>query len=381
MTEDSTASRPTRADLERFRENRQNELNSAALYDAMAAGEQDDRLAEVYRRLGDTELRHANFWEERMRGAGATVTGTDPDRRTRLLIRLARRWGPQVVLPTIAAAEVRDQHCYDDQPEAAGSSLPADERSHARVLSTLVGDGGLEGGAVARFEGRHRAIGGNALRAAVLGANDGLVSNLALVMGVAGVALNEQAIVITGFAGLLAGSFSMAMGEWISVQSSRELSERQLRIEADELEAFPEEEAEELRLIYEAKGLPSDEARRVADRLLGDGGGALDVMAREELGIDPDDLGGSAWEAAFFSFLLFAMGAIVPVLPFLLLNDAVAVATSVAASGIGLFLLGAAITLFTGRRPSRSGLRQMVFGLAAAALTYGIGALLGVSLT
>ncbi len=381
MTEDSTASRPTRADLERFRENRQNELNSAALYDAMAAGEQDDRLAEVYRRLGDTELRHANFWEERMRGAGATVTGTDPDRRTRLLIRLARRWGPQVVLPTIAAAEVRDQHCYDDQPEAAGSSLPADERSHARVLSTLVGDGGLEGGAVARFEGRHRAIGGNALRAAVLGANDGLVSNLALVMGVAGAALNEQAIVITGFAGLLAGSFSMAMGEWISVQSSRELSERQLRIEADELEAFPEEEAEELRLIYEAKGLPSDEARRVADRLLGDGGGALDVMAREELGIDPDDLGGSAWEAAFFSFLLFAMGAIVPVLPFLLLNDAVAVATSVAASGIGLFLLGAAITLFTGRRPSRSGLRQMVFGLAAAALTYGIGALLGVSLT
>lgn len=289
-----------------------------------------------------------------------------------------------MVLPTLAADEGRGQHLYDDQPETAGTGMRADERSHARVLSRISSPG-LEGGELARLEGRRRSIGGNALRAAVLGANDGLVSNLALVMGVAGAAsgaaFGEQSIVLAGLAGLLAGAFSMAMGEWISVQSARESATRQLRIEEAELDELPAEEAEEIRLIYMAKGLPEDEARQVAERLLADDETALDVMAREELGLDPDDLGGSPWQAAGVSFVLFAIGAIIPLAPFLLLDDLTAVAVSVAASAVGLFALGVATTLFTGLLGSTAGLRQAVFGLGAAGITYAVGLLLGVTVT
>lgn len=198
-----------------------------------------------------------------------------------------------------------------------------EERSHARLLREIAGGatGGLEGSALARFEGRHRATSsGNSLRAAVLGANDGLLSNFSLVMGVAGAALSGRAILIAGLAGLLAGAGSMAMGEWISVQSSRELSGRQIAIERRELAEVPEEEEEDLALIYQAKGLGEDQARELAARLMADQAAALDTLSREELGIDPEELGGSAWQAATVSFVLFALGAIVPVAPFLLLG-------------------------------------------------------------
>src|SRR5204863_4852060 len=150
--------------------------------------------------------------------------------------------------PTMATFERVDRHMYDKQPEAQNTTLPVDERSHARLLGAIVGKTGLEGNALARFEGRHRAIGGNALRAAVLGANDGLVSNFCLIMGVAGSGADRGPILIAGFAGLLAGSLSMALGEWLSVQSARELYANQLRIEASELEQMPEEEETELQL-------------------------------------------------------------------------------------------------------------------------------------
>ncbi|MGH3665697.1 MAG: VIT1/CCC1 transporter family protein [Egibacteraceae bacterium] len=373
------ADRPDAA--RRFAENRQDEIDSAHLYRAMAHGEQQPELAEVYRRLAATEERHAEFWAQWLRDDGRDVPAPAPSRRTRILGWLARRFGASLVAPTVAAAEAADQRMYDDQPEASGTSLPADERSHARVLRTLVAPtAGLEGGALARLEGRHRNVGGNALRAAVLGANDGLVSNLSLVMGVAGAALGQGPILVAGFAGLLAGAGSMALGEWISVQSSRELAERQLRVEAAEIAALPDEELEELALIYRAKGLDEAQARQVAEQLLADSDTALDVMAREELGIDPDELGGSPWVAAGSSFLLFALGAIVPVLPFLFATGLTAVAASVVASGLALFGIGAAITLLTGRPAWISGLRQLAFGLAAGAVTYGIGTAIGVSL-
>ena len=152
------------------------------------------------------------------------------------------------------------------------------------------------------------AAAGNALRAAVLGANDGLVSNASLVMGVAGAELAGRSILITGLAGLLAGSLSMALGEWLSVQSARELFAHQIGIEREELLAAPEEEAEELALIYQAKGLPAEQARELGQRLVQDQQTALDTLAREELGIDPAELGGSAWVAAITSFLLFSAG-------------------------------------------------------------------------
>jgi VIT1/CCC1 family predicted Fe2+/Mn2+ transporter len=269
---------------------------------------------------------------------------------------------------------------YDDQPEAAGTSLPDDERSHARVLHQITG--GASGAMLARFEGRHRALSGNALRAAVLGANDGLVSNFSLVMGVAGASAGGDAVVIAGIAGLLAGSLSMALGEWLSVQSAREMYANQIAIEREELLAFPDEEKEELRLIYEAKGLDSETARHLADRIVsGDPEVALDTMSREELGVDPDELGGSAWVAGLTSFFLFALGAIIPVLPFLLGSGGGAILVSAVLSAAGLFALGAAITVMTGRHPIVAGMRQVGFGLAAAAITFGVGALLGTSLS
>ena len=370
----------TQDTMARYRANRQDEINSAALYRTLAALESQAQLAQVYERLAMVEERHAQLWERHLQAAGESVPPPQPSWRARVLIWLAKRFGPQWVLPTMATFERVDRHMYDRQPEAQNTTLPADERSHARLLGAIVGKTGIEGNALARFEGRHRAIGGNALRAAVLGANDGLVSNLSLVMGVAGAELSGQAILVTGLAGLLAGACSMAMGEWLSVQSARELNQRQLAIEAEEIETVPEEEQQELALIYEAKGLTADEAQALAAKLMADKDSALDALAREELGIDPQELGGSAWAAAGTSFVLFAGGAIVPVAPFLFLTGTSAVSVSLLASALALFLVGAAITLVTGRSVFSTGLRQLLFGAAAAGVTYGIGRLLGVTL-
>jgi VIT1/CCC1 family predicted Fe2+/Mn2+ transporter len=199
-------------------------------------------------------------------------------------------------------------------------------------------------------------------------------------MGVAGAAMNERLILITGLAGLLAGAGSMALGEWLSVQSARELYRHQLETEQAELTAAPEEEEEELALIYQARGLGQDQARAFAKSMMRDPDTALETLAREELGIDPNELGGSAWEAAITSFILFAMGAIVPVLPFFFAGGPLALGLSIAFSTVALFTVGAAITLYTGRTVFFSGSRQVVFGLVAAALTFGVGRLVGVAL-
>ncbi len=368
-------------DIKRYRANREDELNSAALYTALAAREADPRLAEVYRRLAATETKHADEWARRIAAAGGEVKPFRPDWRTRALIWLAARFGPELIVPTLAATERQASAGYAAQPEAGG--MVAEERSHAVLLQQINRTSrgkGMEGSLLARMEGRHRAAGGNALRAAVLGASDGLVSNFNLVMGVAGAEIAASGILLTGLAGLLAGAISMALGEWISVQSSRELYEKQLGAERYEIAAMPEEETEELVLIYQARGLDEETARLLAAKLMSDPVTALDALARDELGIDPDELGGSAWEAAITSFLLFAVGAVLPVLPFLFLHGAAAVALSAAASAAGLFAIGAAITLFTGKPVLFAGLRQTFFGLAAAAATYGIGRLVGVTL-
>jgi len=372
-----TIGTPSTADAKRHRENLQDEVDSAALYGALAELESDPRLADVYRRMAAAEERHADFWEEKLRAAGGTVPARRPGWRPRLLIAVARRFGTQLVLPTLGDLERADSVGYDDQPESSGTEMAAEERSHARLLRTLSGGTGVEGAALGRLEGRHRAASGNALRAAVLGANDGLLSNFSLVMGVAGAQVSGDTVLITGLAGLLAGAGSMAMGEWVSVQSARELATHQLEIEAREIEEFPEEEREELALIYEAKGLEAEQARELAARQIADRSTALDTLAREELGIDPEELGGSAAVAAGTSFVLFAIGAILPVLPFFFLTGTAAVIASAVLSGIGLFGIGALITVFTGRGALQSGGRQVLIGGAAAALTYLVGLAIG----
>ena len=367
----------TDEDYKRYLVNWQDEIDSAFLYNTIADIEKDAKLAEVYRRLAAAEEAHATFWDERMKQGGKPAPPRQVGWRARTLGWVARRFGPQTVLSTLNSLERADSRGYDAQPEAKGTHMASEERSHARLLSTI--SGGMEGSRVAQLEGRHRAASGNALRAAVLGANDGLLSNFSLVMGVAGAQLSGQSILITGLAGLLAGAGSMAMGEWISVQSSRELYGRQIAIEERELEEVPDEEREELALIYQAKGLTEPQAQELAGRIMSDRGTALDTLAREELGIDPEELGGSAWEAAITSFVLFAIGAIVPVSPFFFLSGWAAVILSASLSALALFGIGAAITLFTGRSVWASGIRQVLIGMAAAALTYGLGTLLGVA--
>src|SRR5690242_16812091 len=303
----------------RYRANLQGEVDGAALYRALAEAETDPRLKNVYARLAAVEEGHAEFWRKQLDRIGAHAGRLGLGWRTRALAWLARRFGPQFVLPTVNTLEQRDSGQYDAQAEAVAGGLPAAERSHARIVQAIEAatPGGLQGSALARLEGRHRALGGNALRAAVLGANDGLVSNLSLVMGVAGAAVSEKTILLTGLAGLVAGACSMAMGEWLSVTSSRELAQRQIDIEAAELAQSPEEEIEEITLIYEAKGLPRAQAEALARQMMSNKQTALDTLVREELGLDPQELGGSPWTAAISSFLLFSLGAIFPVLPFL----------------------------------------------------------------
>jgi VIT1/CCC1 family predicted Fe2+/Mn2+ transporter len=232
---------------------------------------------------------------------------------------------------------------------------------------------------VAQLEGRHRATGGNALRAAVLGANDGLVSVLSLTMGAAGASLPGHGVLITGIAGLLAGASSMALGEWLSVQSSRELYMNQIKIEAEEIENAPLEEQEELALIYQSKGLPKERARELASQMMADKANILDTLTREELGIDPKELGGSPWEAAITSFFLFSAGAIIPLFPYMFLKGITAIVVSLSLGALALFLTGAAITLMTGKNVWVSGLRQVLIGILAAALVFGVGKLIGVS--
>jgi vacuolar iron transporter family protein len=295
---------------------------------------------------------------------------------------LARRFGPRFVLPTVAAAEFNDRGKYLSQPDAL--SISAEERGHAAVVEAIAGPARRAsslGSDIGRAEPWHRNASGNNLRAAVLGANDGLVSNFCLVMGVAGAGTANRAILLTGLAGLVAGACSMALGEWLSVTNARELATMQLAKEREEIEQTPEAEQHELALILQAKGVAKAEAQRAAAQIMQDQEGALDTLAREELGIDPAELGGNPWAAAGTSFVLFAVGAVFPILPYLWTHGAEAIGLSAAMSALALAAIGVLTSLFNGRSAAYSAARQVLFGCSAAAVTFGVGRLLGVSLS
>jgi VIT1/CCC1 family predicted Fe2+/Mn2+ transporter len=371
------------ADIRRYQDNLRDELNGVTLYTALADAEPDPVRKDLFLQLAQAEATHAQFWRDKLAAAGVPQPNFVPDLRTRLLASLARRFGARFVLPTIAAAESADRNKYAGQTDAHALSL--EERGHAAIVRTVAaqsGDGArLTGGDIARAESWHRGGSGNNLRAAVLGANDGLVSNFCLIMGIAGAGTPSKIILLTGFAGLLAGACSMALGEWLSVMNARELAQTQIGKEAAELEQTPQAEQHELALIFQAKGLPKEDAQRVASTLMQDRKGALDTLAREELGIDPAELGGNAWSAAGTSFALFGLGAIFPVVPFLWLTDQTAVVASIGLSALALGIIGTLTSLFNGRSPAFSAGRQVIFGCLAAAITYGIGRMLGVSLS
>lgn len=219
------------------------------------------------------------------------------------------------------------------------------------------------------------------LRAAIFGINDGLVSNFSLIMGFAGAGVDKSVILLAGIAGLLAGAFSMGAGEYISMRVQREVYERLIHLEAHELAMEPEEEREELAEIYVRKGIPKELAERLAESIMADPELALDTHAREELGLDPEQGLGSPWGAAGSSFLTFAFGAFVPLAPLLFASGVGATVASAILSGLTLAVVGAAMSVLTGKSAFISGLRQLLVGAIAAAITYGIGSALGVATT
>jgi VIT1/CCC1 family predicted Fe2+/Mn2+ transporter len=368
-------------EVARYRTNLRDELDGAALYTTIAAAETDPVRKDLFLQLAQAEMKHATLWREKLAAAGVKEEPYLPSFRTRLLGKLARRFGPGFVMPTVAAAEYADRDKYASQPDA--QSISNEERGHAAVVQEIArtSKGPVTGADIARAEPWHRGASGNNLRAAVLGANDGLVSNFCLIMGIAGAGTDNRIILLTGLAGLLAGAGSMALGEWLSVTNARELARTQIAREAEELEQTPQAEQHELALIYQAKGLPRAEAQHMAAALMKNKRAALDTLAREELGIDPTELGGNAASAALTSFALFSLGAAFPVLPFFLTHGTQAIIGSIVASALALGGVGILTSLFNGRSPWFSAARQVVFGCLAAAVTYGAGAALGVSLS
>jgi len=367
----------TNADLKRYAENYLREQDGIALYRALARAEKDPARAEIFEKLAKAEGRHATRWARLLKNNGAAVPQYKPGWRVLLLGWLSRRFGTQHVLPVVSGLESRDQDVYRGQVEAAG--IPAEERSHMRTLRAMQNKAVTDGPeSILSLEGWHRTSYGGSLRAAVFGANDGLVSNFSLVMGIAGANAEPRFVLLAGIAGLLAGASSMAAGEYVSVQSQRELYEQQIAIEREELEMSPEEEQEELSLIYQAKGVPSNEAEELAKRIISNPDTAIDTLAREELGLDPAALG-SPWIAAASSFFAFAFGAAIPVIPYVITSGNGAFVASAIACGVCLFIVGGLISLFTGRNFFFSGFRMLGIGALAAGLTYFIGKLLGVS--
>jgi VIT1/CCC1 family predicted Fe2+/Mn2+ transporter len=370
-------------EVKRYRANLSDELHSAALYDTLAEVEADHTRKQVYNELADSERKHAQVWADKLKANGVHPKAGGQGVKTRLMQSLVRLFGAGFVLPTLAAAEYADRNKYHGQPDAGNMS--AEEHHHAAVVQTLAsgGDPSMSQGAkIAAAESWHKGVSsGNDLRAAVLGANDGLVSNFCLIMGVAGAGTGNKAILLTGLAGLIAGACSMALGEWLSVTNARELASTQIAREAEELETSPESEEHELMLIYRAKGLDADEARRVASQMMRDKDKALDTLTREELGLDPAELGGNPWSAAGVSFCLFSLGAIFPAMPFLWTHGVSAIMQCVGLSTLALASIGVFTSLFNGRSAAFSAARQVGIGLIAAAFTFGVGRVLGVSIS
>jgi VIT1/CCC1 family predicted Fe2+/Mn2+ transporter len=378
------------AEIVRCQANLKLERDAVQLYEGLAAIERDPVRADAFHAIASNERRHAFIWANRLQISGNEVPLMEPPRwRVRAVLAGARIFGTKSVSSMVKALEGDELALYEGLQGLEMQAIAAEEREHAAIWKRLdMGMPGVEpaseeaaaAAAVSvRDESWHRAAGqSGALRAAVFGINDGLVSNLALVMGFAGAATNNEMIVLAGVAGLLAGAFSMAAGEYVSMRSQRELFERQIELEREMLRFRPDQEREELAALYRAKGLSEEEAELVATRLMQDPVHALDTKIREELGLDPDELG-SPWGAAIYSFLAFGFGALVPLVPFLLTEGLPAIVAATFLALTALFIVGALVSLLTGRSLLFSGARQVAIGGAAALVTFVVGSIIGVS--
>lgn len=359
--------------------NIQTEIDACYLYGKLADHEEDEVIEGVFRQMSGIEKGHAEAFATK-EGIGLENL-IRPSWRARTLDLIGRIFGYDYVLGALMDTEKSISTAIISTKKKNQLEITGTETNHVKILrSILEKDGKATGTQLSKFEKQHRSIGGNAIRAAVLGGNDGLVSNFSLVMGIAGATAGQQGVLLAGLAGLLAGALSMSLGEWISVKSSQELYENQMQLEMDELETNPEGERQELALIYIAKGIPENQAHEMATEIMKDKNYAHQILVKEELGINAEELKGSAIEAALYSFILFSIGAVIPVVPFMFTRGTQAIVFSVSLSAMGLFVIGAAITLFTGKNVWYSGFRQVLFGLAAAAITFVIGHFIGVAI-
>jgi len=334
------------------------EMQAAYLYRVVAEVEAGTPRASLFVELAGEAEKQAAIWERLAREAGQVLSAQySPDVRTRVVAALTRRFGARPMRTVLSAMKVRGMSLYTNTTRGHTTQTPGGEMGK-----------------------RHRGMGsGGNLRAAVFGVNDGLISNAGLIMGIAGATADNKLILLSGAAGLIAGAFSMAAGEYVSVRSQREMFEYQIGLEKEELDHYPEEEAEELALIYQARGLPRDDAVRLATQITADPEQALDTLAREELGLNPEDLG-SPWGAALFSFAAFAIGAVVPLLPFFFARGASSLVIAIVLTMLALYGVGATLSLFTGRNAWLSGARMLAIGCTAGAVTYLMGKMLGVTL-
>jgi VIT1/CCC1 family predicted Fe2+/Mn2+ transporter len=377
----TTEAEPERADaaeIRRLKANFDDELDGIAIYEMLAAVEKDEERKRIFEELVIVEHRHADVWRQKLIEAGVEPKDHGPSLKIRMIGLMAHLFGVRSVLSIVRSIEAGAYSAYMAQDETAQALAP-DEREHRITMSRLEREGQEPSEAILSKERWHRFGGGGTLRATIFGVSDGLVSNPALVMGFAGAQTEADFVLLAGVAGLLAGAFSMAAGEYVSMRAQRELFERQIELERAELESVPEEEEREISLIYQAKGLPKEEADQTAARLMENPEVALDTLVREELGLDPSELG-SPWGASIGSFVAFAIGAVVPVVPFMFGSAGTeVVVVSAALSVVALFLVGAGVSLFTGKSSLYSGGRQVALGAAAATVTFIIGRIIGVS--
>ncbi|MGL2967145.1 VIT1/CCC1 transporter family protein [Flavobacterium sp. XGLA_31] len=357
----------------------QTEVDASYLYKVLGDNEEDENVANVFHQMSAIEHSHALAFLAKNNMDESQLPS--PSGRAKVLHFIGKTIGYDYILGVLLDTEKSISAGVLNARKQTKTKASLSDTAHVTILKNILSnDTKVSGPSLARFEKRHRSVGGNALRAAVLGGNDGLVSNFSLVMGIAGATSGKEEVLLTGIAGLLAGALSMALGEWVSVKSSQELYENQMQLEKEELETNPEGEERELALIYMTKGIPEVQAKQMAHDIMQNKADAHEMLIKEELGINPEDLKGSAMEAAVASFLFFAMGAILPVIPFFFWGGMKAVVISTVMSGFGLFLIGSSITLFTGKSVWYSGFRQVLFGLMAAGITFGIGKLIGVSI-
>ncbi|MDB6089593.1 MAG: conserved rane protein [Gammaproteobacteria bacterium] len=339
------------------------EKESAWLYHRVAAAEPDPHKSRLFLQLAAAAEEQATKWELSPSRQSAVPNAPKrvfiPSLRARIVARLLRQLGPRALRSVLAAMKLRGLSIYSAPVSIAGHAMP-----------TSLSDVGV----------RHRGGLGSNLRASVFGVSDGLVSNASLVLGVAGAGAASGYVLLTGTAGMLAGALSMAAGEYVSVRSQREMYEYQIALEREEVAEYPEEEAEELALIYQARGVELQQAREVSRALLAHPEQALDVLAREELGLNPDDLG-SPWGASISSFISFAVGATVPLVPFFArATGTSALVLTAVLTCTGLFGVGLALSLFTGRHALKGALRMVLIGAGAGVVSFLVGRALGVAL-